>query len=184
MGSEMCIRDRHQECLVGATSVDANSQVAVEFKDVELKLAGSKKPTLANINLRVDRGSVVICTGPTGVGKSILGLAIAGEIVPSKGSISTISKRTGLCTQSPWLPGQSISETIQGPSRITALHDDAWYQQVLDACCIDDDILLNPAASNAGIGHARLSGGQRQRVALARAVYQRHDVLILSLIHI
>jgi len=170
----------HQECMVGATSVDANSQAAVEFKDVELKLAGSTHPILSNVNLRVDRGSIVVCTGSTGAGKSILGLAIAGEIKPSKGSISTLSKRTGLCTQSPWLPGQSISETIQGSSRISALHDDAWYQQVLDACCIDDDILLNPAARDAGIGHARLSGGQRQRVALARAVYQRHDVLILD----
>jgi ATP-binding cassette subfamily C (CFTR/MRP) protein 1 len=168
------------ERTAGAASVDTDCQIAVEFKDVELRLAGSATPTLENINLRVEAGSIVICTGFTGVGKSVLGLAITGEIIPSKGSISTISKRTGLCAQTSWLPGQSISETIQGCSRIAVLHDDVWYQQVLDACCIDDDILLNPAARDTGSGHARLSGGQRQRVALARAVYQRHKTLVLD----
>ncbi|KAI4737758.1 hypothetical protein E4T50_11749 [Aureobasidium sp. EXF-12298] len=171
---------QRKEHTVAAISKDADSGVAIEFKDIELRLAGSANPTLKNINLRVDSGSIVVCTGSTGVGKSILGLAIAGEIVPTKGSISTISERTGLCVQSPWLPGQSISETIQGFSRLSALHDDTWYQQVLDACCIDDDILLNPAAKDTASGHARLSGGQRQRVALARAVYQRHDILVLD----
>jgi ATP-binding cassette subfamily C (CFTR/MRP) protein 1 len=166
------------EHTVGATSVDAN--LAVEFKDVELRLTNSTTPTLENINLRIENGSVVVCTGFTGVGKSVLGLAVIGEISPSKGSISTISKRTGLCTQTPWLPGQSISETIQGFSGMSALHDDAWYRKVLDACCIDNDILLNPAARDTGSGHSRLSGGQRQRVALARAVYQRHDILVLD----
>jgi ATP-binding cassette subfamily C (CFTR/MRP) protein 1 len=164
----------------GATSMDISCQVAVELKDVELRLTGSTTPTLQNVDLRIKSGSVVACTGFTGVGKSILGLAITGEITPSKGSVSTISKRTGLCAQSPWLPGQSISETIQGFAGVSALRDDAWYQQVLNACCIDDDILLKSAVRDTGKGHARLSGGQRQRVALARAVYQRHDILVLD----
>lgn len=170
---------RRQERVAEATSVDAHSQVAIEFKNVDLKL-DSKISTLEDVSFRVNCGSIVVCTGSTGVGKSVLGLAVAGEIAPSKGSISTVGKRTGLCVQSPWLPGQSISETIQGFSGISALHDDIWYRQVLDACCVDDDILLNPASRDTGNGHARLSGGQRQRVALTRAVYQRHDILILD----
>jgi ATP-binding cassette subfamily C (CFTR/MRP) protein 1 len=96
------------ERAAGATS----TEVAVELKDVELRLTGSTTPSLQNIDLRIENGSIVVCTGFTGVGKSILGLAITGEITPSKGSVSTISKRTGLCAQSPWLPGQSISGTI------------------------------------------------------------------------
>jgi ATP-binding cassette subfamily C (CFTR/MRP) protein 1 len=164
------------ERAAGATS----TEVAVELKDVELRLTGSTTPSLQNIDLRIENGSIVVCTGFTGVGKSILGLAITGEITPSKGSVSTISKRTGLCAQSPWLPGQSISGTIQGFSGISTLRDDAWYQQVLDACCVDADILLHSAVRDTEKGHARLSGGQRQRVALARAVYQRHDILVLD----
>jgi ATP-binding cassette subfamily C (CFTR/MRP) protein 1 len=47
-----------QEHAVGAISVNANSEVAIEFKDVELRLAGSTNPTVEKVNLRVDRGSM------------------------------------------------------------------------------------------------------------------------------
>lgn len=137
------------------------------------------QPDLAGLSI-LNRGSVVVCTGPTGAGKSLLGLAIAGEVKPSEGSISVVSRRIGLCAQLPWLPGQCVYETITGFSETTGLHHDIWYQQVLDACCIDDGILLSPAAKDVRSGHARLSGGQRQRLALARAVYQRHDILVLD----
>ncbi|KAI4717098.1 hypothetical protein E4T48_06687 [Aureobasidium sp. EXF-10727] len=162
----------------GATlgNADRVPQVAIEFKDVEFKSA-SATPVLDKINLRINRGSVVVCIGPTGAGKSMLGLAITGELAPSKGSVSVISRRIGLCAQSLWLPGQSIHETIRG---LASKHDDVWYQEVLAACCIYDDILLPSAIRTVEHGQARLSGGQRQRVALARAVYQRHDILVLD----
>ncbi|KAH0160254.1 P-loop containing nucleoside triphosphate hydrolase protein, partial [Aureobasidium melanogenum] len=155
-------------------------EVAVEFKDVELKFPGSATPNLGVIGLRINHGCIIVCTGPTGSGKSLLGLMIAGEMKPSKGSVSVVSRRIGLCAQLPWLPRQCVLETITGFSRTASTHNDIWYQQVLDACCIDDGILLSPAAKGAGSGHARLSGGQRQRVALARAAYQGHDILVLD----
>ncbi|KAG9961462.1 P-loop containing nucleoside triphosphate hydrolase protein, partial [Aureobasidium melanogenum] len=57
---------QHEEA---TTLVDAGcaSEVAVELKDVELKFPGSTTPILENINLRINRGSIVVCTGPTGV---------------------------------------------------------------------------------------------------------------------
>ncbi|KAH0363812.1 P-loop containing nucleoside triphosphate hydrolase protein, partial [Aureobasidium melanogenum] len=121
-------RFQHEEA---PTLMDANcaSGVAFEFNNVALKSSGSTLPVLENINLSINHGSIVVCTGPTGAAST---------------------------------------------------HDDIWYQQVLDACCIDGSILLSPAATGAGSGYARLSGGQRQRVALARAVYQRHDILVLD----
>ncbi|KAH0342407.1 P-loop containing nucleoside triphosphate hydrolase protein, partial [Aureobasidium melanogenum] len=173
---------RHLQNEEAPTLIDASCAfgVAVKFRDVELKFSGSTTPILEGIDLSIRHGSIVVCTGPTGAGKSLLGLAIAGEVKASKGSISVVSTRIGLCTQLPWLPGQCIPETITGFSRTTGVHHDNWYQQVLDACCIDDSILLSPAAKHAGSGHARFSGGQRQRVALARAVYQRHQILVLD----
>ncbi|KAG9672583.1 P-loop containing nucleoside triphosphate hydrolase protein, partial [Aureobasidium melanogenum] len=173
---------RHLQNEEAPTLIDASCAfgVAVKFRDVELKFSGSTTPILEGIDLSISHGSIVVCTGPTGAGKGLLGLAIAGEVKASKGSIFVVSTRIGLCTQLPWLPGQCIPETITGFSRTTGVHHDNWYQQFLDACCIDDSILLSPAAKHAGSGHARFSGGQRQRVALARAVYQRHQILVLD----
>ena len=143
--------------------VSRTSQPAIELDNVEFKLADATNAVLENISLRIDRGSIVICTGPTGVGKSVLALAIAGEVTPSKGSISGISKSTALCVQSAWLSGSSVSEMVRGLSSSSVSHDEGWYRQVLEACCIDREILLDSSTSS-GSGHARLSGGQKQRI--------------------
>ncbi|KAI5194570.1 hypothetical protein E4T39_08584 [Aureobasidium subglaciale] len=156
------------------------SKTAIEFDNVELRLTDTVDAVLQDVNLRIGKGSVVVCTGPTGVGKSLLGLAIAGEVSPSNGSISVISRQIAICAQSPWLSGQSAEEIIRGAPKTSEMNDDAWYQKVLDACCIDDAILLNPALNSGGNGSASLSGGQKQRIALARAVYQRCQILILD----
>ncbi|THY04281.1 hypothetical protein D6D03_03793 [Aureobasidium pullulans] len=96
----------------GATLDDCSraSQPAIELKNVDFRLADATNAVLENISLRIDQGSIVICTGPTGVGKSVLALAVAGEVTPSKGSVSVISKSTALCVQSAWLSGQSVSD--------------------------------------------------------------------------
>ncbi|THV64642.1 hypothetical protein D6D28_09754 [Aureobasidium pullulans] len=165
----------------GATLDDCSraSQPAIELENVDFRLADATNAVLENISLRIDQGSIVICTGPTGVGKSVLALAVAGEVTPSKGSISVITKLTALCVQSAWLSGQSVSDMVRGFSSSSVSHDEGWYRQVLEACCIDREILLDSSTSS-GSGHARLSGGQKQRIALARAVYQRCDILVLD----
>ncbi|THY47850.1 hypothetical protein D6C97_07847 [Aureobasidium pullulans] len=175
---DLRLRLRQRE---GATLDDCSraSQPAIELKNVDFRLADATNAVLENISLRIDQGSIVICTGPTGVGKSVLALAIAGEVTPSKGSISVITKLTALCVQSAWLSGQSVSDMVRGFSSSSVSHDEGWYRQVLEACCIDREILLDSSTSS-GSGHARLSGGQKQRIALARAVYQRCDILVLD----
>ncbi|KEQ92274.1 hypothetical protein AUEXF2481DRAFT_47927 [Aureobasidium subglaciale EXF-2481] len=156
------------------------SETAIEFDNVDLKLTDATEAILEDVNLRISKGSIVICTGPTGVGKSLLGLTIAGEVRPSGGSISVISKQTALCAQSPWLSGQSVPEIIRGTPRTSEVYDDAWYQRVVDACCIDEAMHHNLAPKRGRNGSASLSGGQKQRISLARAVYQRCEILILD----
>ena len=159
---DLRLRPRQGE---GATLDDCSraSQPAIELKNVDFRLADATNAVLENISLRIDQGSIVICTGPTGVGKSVLALAVAGEVTPSKGSISVITKLTALCVQSAWLSGQSISDMVRGFSSSSVSHDEGWYRQVLEACCIDREILLDSSTSS-GSGHARLSGGQKQRI--------------------
>ncbi|KAH0285505.1 putative multidrug resistance protein, partial [Aureobasidium sp. EXF-3399] len=98
---------------------------------------------------------------PPVVGKSTLLQALLGEI-----------------TQHPWLTNTTIRSTIIGSSEA----NDTWYETVLAACDLDEDIKNLPEGDKTVVGSAgtALSGGQKQRLTLARAVYSRAPVLLLD----
>ncbi|KAJ5203400.1 ABC transporter integral membrane type 1 [Penicillium cf. viridicatum] len=60
--------------------------------------------------------------------------------------------------------------------------DETWYQEVINACCLDTDIERLPQkdTTTAGSKGARLSGGQRQHISLARTIYSRKQLLLLD----
>ncbi|KPM40571.1 hypothetical protein AK830_g5983 [Neonectria ditissima] len=155
-----------------------HSQSVVCIEDLIVRTGPSTPPVLNNISLTIDRGSVVICSGPLGSGKTMLIKSILGEVSPASGVISVSSKRIACCEQSPWLPSGTLKEAICGFSP----KDPVFYEQVLRLCCLDVDVLSLPDGDETAIGSRglNLSGGQRQRVALARAVYSRCPILLLD----
>ncbi|KAF4636442.1 hypothetical protein G7Y89_g1648 [Cudoniella acicularis] len=154
---------------------------AVLIEDMTISYSPTSKPILMNIDMRIEKGSTVMCSGPVGAGKTSLAKAILGEIPPSSGSVSVFSKRIGICTQTPWLPSGSIKEVVCGGSG-----DVSWdlerYQAAISACELSTDLENFPEKDNTQIGSRgfNLSGGQRQRVALARALYARCEIVILD----
>ncbi|KAI0133901.1 ABC transporter [Xylariales sp. AK1849] len=151
---------------------------AITIADVDIQPDPKAPPNLTKVSIAVNRGSVVICSGPTGSGKTTLAKAILGEIPPVRGSISVTSKRIGYCEQSPWLPSGTLKSAICGYSP----YEPSWYEQVVSLCCLEEDVSALPDGHETMIGSRGLniSGGQRQRVALARAVYARCDIMILD----
>jgi ABC-type bacteriocin/lantibiotic exporter with double-glycine peptidase domain len=121
------------------------------------------QPILKDVALEVNHGSLAIISGPVGSGKSTLLRAILGEIRPTHGSIQLVSKQVAYCAQNPWLPNGTIKQAICG---MDGEGDAFWYQQVIDACCLNHDLELLPNGDGTQIGSGglALSGGQRQRV--------------------
>ncbi len=75
------------------------------------------------------------------------------------------------CTsQVAWLQHQTRRENIIFQQTL----DYGWYDLVVEACQLTDDIKRLPAQDETEVGEkgVNLSGGQKHRVALARAVYQ------------
>lgn len=161
-------------------------------------------PVLKNVNISISRGSLVMISGPVGSGKSTLLRAMLGEIPPTQGSINPASHRMAYCAQKPWLPSSSIKQAIRGMSP-TRHDDDSWYQEVVEACCLNHDLemLSDGDETHLGTGGLNLSGGQRQRVvrptntplkfstnqliknvltsqALARALFAKPDLVLLD----
>jgi len=98
-----------------------------------------------------------------GSGKSTLLKAILGEIENVSG---TRHMRRGIrvafCDQEPWLLDQSVKENIVGSRPF----DEDWYDRVVDACALAQDItgFAEGDATGVGSGGSALSGGQKSRV--------------------
>ncbi|KAF5694946.1 major facilitator family transporter [Fusarium denticulatum] len=157
---------------------DDESLSAICFADVTVQSHSSSRPVLERINFTVNQGSIAICAGAVGSGKTVLAQCILGEMPTSSGTISVSSKRIAYCEQSPWLPSGSLKEAVCGFGNF----EPGWYRQIVELCCLDEDILTMPLGDDTVIGSRglKLSGGQRQRLALARAVYARCEIVLLD----
>ncbi|KAG4260155.1 hypothetical protein FPRO03_01978 [Fusarium proliferatum] len=159
------------------TKVDDSSS-AICFEAVTVQSHSQSRAVLDNINFTVNQGSIVICAGAVGSGKTVLAQCILGEIPASSGTISVSTQRIAYCEQSPWLPSGTLKEVVCGFGKF----EPGWYRHVVKLCCLDEDILALPLGDNTVIGSRglKLSGGQRQRLALARALYARGEIVLLD----
>lgn len=164
------------------TSVDAISEdIALRVDDISLRPTPESDIILENISFEIKKSSFTIILGPVGIGKSTLLATFLGEVPPDHGSVTISTSRVAFCSQNPWLPNLTIKEAISMASENKPF-DDAWYQTVLHACALDEDLKLLSAGDQTelGSGGTVLSGGQKARVALARAIYSRHSIVILD----
>ncbi|KFY06537.1 hypothetical protein V492_07977 [Pseudogymnoascus sp. VKM F-4246] len=167
--------------LGNAESRTTGNELAVVIKKLTIQKNSTSEPILKDIDLEIPAGTITICSGQVGMGKTCLALAILGEISLYSGSISVASKRIGYCAQIPWLPSSSIEDVILGPL-YKENTDSEWYTAVINACGLRKDIESLPEKDKTQIGSrgVNLSGGQRQRLALARAIYARNEILVLD----
>jgi ATP-binding cassette subfamily C (CFTR/MRP) protein 1 len=120
----------------------------IRIQDLTLQNPQSSKPVLQDISYEVDQGSIVMWSGPVGVGKTYLVQAILGEVPPFKGTIAVATKHIGFCSQSPWLPSGSIRKVVLGQENETQIDaggfDERWYRTVLHACGLGPDLQAMP----------------------------------------
>lgn len=138
----------------------------------------TKKPILSEIDIQVPLGKLTLMAGPVGSGKSTLLKAFLGEVPIIAGSVKISSSQIAYCDQTPWLMNGTVRDSIIAFSPV----DERWYQQVLDACALREDLAQLPRGDLTTIGSKGivLSGGQSQRISLARAVYAQKNFIILD----
>jgi ATP-binding cassette, subfamily C (CFTR/MRP), member 1 len=123
---------------------------------------GSTEFALRGITIRLAPSTHTMIIGPVGSGKSTLLRAILGEVPLSGGSIQIKRSNIAYCSQTPWLRNIAIRQNIIGNTE----YNEAWYNMVIRACALEQDIALfpNKDRSLVGSGGISLSGGQKQRV--------------------
>jgi ATP-binding cassette, subfamily B, multidrug efflux pump len=163
---------------------------AIRFADLTFTYDG-RPPALRGVSFSVGAGETVAVVGPTGSGKSTLGLLLARLWEPPPGTIfvgerdvtrlphGALRLMVGYVPQDGFLFSRSIAENI-GLGRDDA--DAARTREAAVAAGVADEIEAFAAAFDTVVGERglTLSGGQRQRVALARAIVGRPPILVLD----
>uniref|UniRef100_A0A669B340 ATP-binding cassette sub-family C member 10 n=1 Tax=Oreochromis niloticus TaxID=8128 RepID=A0A669B340_ORENI len=126
------------------------------------------------------QGSLVVVVGKVGCGKSSLLAALTGELNRLTGVLYVANREVGfgLASQEPWIQHASVRDNIL----FGRDYDAAFYQAVIKACALSDDLSVLPNGDKTEVGEngVTLSGGQKARLALARAVYMDKDIYLLD----
>uniref|UniRef100_A0A8C7QG61 ATP-binding cassette, sub-family C (CFTR/MRP), member 10 n=1 Tax=Oncorhynchus mykiss TaxID=8022 RepID=A0A8C7QG61_ONCMY len=125
-------------------------------------------------------GDTVVVVGKVGSGKSSLLAAITGEL-NRRGGVVYVQGREdgfGLAAQEPWIQHATVRDNIL----FGRDYNSSFYQAVVEACALTDDINILPNGDRTEVGEngVNLSGGQKARLALARAVYMEKDIFLLD----
>lgn len=162
------------------TSNAPKTKLAVHIKDGDFKWSPEEpRLVLRSINFIAQKGSLHAVIGRVGSGKTSLLSCLLGEMykMPGSGDVVRIGK-VAYVPQQAWIINASLKDNVVFGSP----YNEEWYREVIDACCLTQDIQMLPGGDTTEIGERgiNLSGGQKQRVSLARAVYSRADVYILD----
>lgn len=144
-------------------------------------------PTLAGVDLQIERETSCAVTGPSGCGKTTLLALIAAHLTPTRGSIEIDGVRVHSRRQAHLARSGTVSWVLQDAARLP-------NRSVIDNITLPA-LLAGTSRSAAeaealrlmeGLGIAQtahrpartLSGGQAQRMAMARALITRPRVLL------
>ncbi|GAB2646764.1 ABC transporter ATP-binding protein [Vibrio panuliri] len=167
--------------------------MTIEFSNFSFRYKSLDKPTLKNINLRIEKGEKIVIIGPSGSGKSTLGQCLNGLIPHSisgevTGSLSIAGKLTSeldlhayteqvgtvLQDTDSQFVGLSIGEDIAFALENQMLSNIEMYPLVkATAKMVDLENMLERSPHD-------LSGGQKQRVSLAGILVDDVDILLFD----
>jgi osmoprotectant transport system ATP-binding protein len=173
----------------GTPMTDHEARPMIELHGVGKTYPGSTVPAVADLDLHVPTGEILVLVGPSGCGKSTTLRLINRMIEPTSGRIvfdgedvttvnpDQLRRRIGYVIQQIGLfPHQTIAQNIGTVPRLLG-----WDKQRTAARV--DELLeltgLDPAQFRNRYPK-ELSGGQAQRVGVARALGGDPDVLLMD----
>lgn len=172
----------------------AASKILIDVRNASFAWSRSGTAQVNDVTFSIRRGDFVFVIGPVGCGKSTLLKGLMSETPSLKGFVYSDLIESAFADQSPWIQNATIRQNVVGP----ASFDNRWYEEVIKACALNDDIAAMPSLhgmyrhshylvrsnmhldTTVGSRGISLSGGQKQRVGLARAVYSKKQLIMID----
>ncbi len=141
----------------------------------EITIVRDNREIIYDYSEQIPAGSITVIVGPNGSGKSSLLGAIAGDIVPTKGTITI----------------DDVHPPLTSPEDLATLRAMAMQNQVYTLGFTVRQVIEMGGAADEIMGQlylthlanrrvTTLSGGESQRVAIAQAIAQNTPVLLLD----
>jgi len=167
-----------EETSAYAAAASAKQNQPLVFKNFDAYWnKNATKPSLSNLNLTFNPGTLTTVIGKIGAGKSTLLLSLLRELPITKG-ILNITGHLAYVEQDPIIFSGTFRENITFGNKF----DEDLYNKVLKDCCLEKDLEMFSHGDMTLIGErgVNLSGGQKARVSLARALYSQSDIYLLD----
>lgn len=167
--------------------------MTIEFSQFSFQYESLDKPTLVNIDLRIEKGEKVVIVGPSGSGKSTLGHCLNG-LVPHAlkgkvtGSLKINGKETSAFSMNDYSEkvGTVLQDTDNQFVGLSVAEDIAFALENQLVKNIDMYPLVKATAEMVELGNMldhspyELSGGQKQRVSLAGILVDDVEILLFD----
>ncbi len=185
MDTEPSIADNEVDQSI--TTIEGN----IEIMDLSFSYEENREPVLANISLKIPKGSTAAIIGRTGSGKSALVNMLPRMYDPPPGTVfidgkdirniplKILRENIGFVPQETFLFSDSIKENI-----VYGVENASDFQ-LLDSVTVSQlkgNIEEFPEKYDTILGERgiNLSGGQKQRAAISRAIITEPKILILD----
>jgi ABC-2 type transport system ATP-binding protein len=147
------------------------------------------RPILRHIDLRIDRGEIVVVLGPNGMGKSTLLGVMGGVLSPQGGYVEidglrrrssvdneiAIRRKAVYLPDRPWLPAQRTGrEFLLGVGRLYDIPAERLMEHV------ERVLALFELSEKADHPIRNYSSGQQKKVALCSALVSEAPILLLD----
>lgn len=159
----------------------------VQLRSVSYEVDGTS--ILADVNLTIERGEVLVLLGESGCGKTTTLKLVNRLIEPTAGEVLVdgrptldwdairLRRRIGYVLQDGGLfPHMTVAENVGLPLNLTDTNSPPTKNRTDEMLSL---VGLDPAKFAERYPH-ELSGGQRQRVGVARALVRDPDLLLLD----
>lgn len=112
----------------------------IDVRNASFGWSHTSPPQVTDVTFSVNRGDFVFVIGPVGCGKSTLLKGLMSETPSLKGFVYSEWFESAFADQSPWIQNTTIRSNVVGPS----IFDNGWYQEVISACALNEDVAAMP----------------------------------------